>query len=50
MIVFFRERDSTFEAWYVEVTEEGGKLVASEPQRLFTASNIDAASGMSWIQ
>ncbi len=47
-LAFFRERDSAFEAWYVEVREENGKLTASEPTKLFDAPNIDAPSGMSW--
>lgn len=47
-LAFFRERDNAFEAWYVEVTSDSGKLVASEPKKLFDAPNIDAPSGMSW--
>jgi TolB protein len=49
-IAFFRERDGNFEAWYVELTDDGqGHLTPSEPQRLFNADNIDTTSGMSWI-
>lgn len=49
-IAFFRIRDGNFEAAYVELTEGAdGRLIASEPNRLFTASDIDAPSGMSWV-
>lgn len=48
MLAFFLERDGAFEAWYVEVRDEGGRLTASEPEKLFDAPDIDAPSGMSW--
>jgi TolB protein len=49
-IAFFRMRDGQFEAAFIEVTlGDDGRLIASEPRRLFTAANIDAPSGMSWI-
>lgn len=48
-IAFFRVMDGEFEAWYVEVTEgEDGIYTASDPEKLFSASDIDAPSGMSW--
>jgi TolB protein len=48
-LAFFRVRDGKFEAAYVEISRgTDGRLVASEPNRLFTADNIDAQSGMSW--
>lgn len=50
MLAFFRENGGSFEAWYVEVTDDGTRLVASEPKKLFDASNIDAPSGMSWTR
>ncbi len=50
-LAFFRENQGSFEAWYVELSAgENGQLTASEPKELFTATNIDTASGMSWIQ
>jgi dipeptidyl aminopeptidase/acylaminoacyl peptidase len=49
-IAFFRIRDGQFEAAYVELSREGdGRVQASEPRRLFTATNIDAPSGMTWV-
>jgi TolB protein len=47
-IAFFRQKDAGFEAWYVEVSDNGGKLSASEPKKLFDAGTIDTTSGMSW--
>ncbi|HMM42025.1 MAG TPA: hypothetical protein PKA95_09005 [Thermomicrobiales bacterium] len=49
-LAFFRERDSAFEAWYVEVKDDNGTLSASEPKKLFDAPAIDAPSGMSWTR
>lgn len=48
-LAFFRENKGQFEAWFVEVSAGAdGRLTASEPQQLFSASNIDSVSGMSW--
>lgn len=48
-IAFFRVTDGEFEAAYVEVTESGSRLSASEPRTLFRVDNIHTPSGMSWV-
>ena len=48
-IAFIRAVGVNFEVWVVDV-EMGpdGRYVASEPEKLFSAENIDASSGLSW--
>ena len=48
-IAFIRAVGVNFEVWVVDV-ELGpdGRYVASKPEKLFSADNIDAASGLSW--
>ncbi len=49
-IAFMRNIDGHFEIWVVDVEEDAdGKLTAGEPRQLITADNIDAQSGISWI-
>lgn len=47
-LAFIRPVAGEFEVAYVEISESDGRLVASEPQRLFAAAGIDAPSGPSW--
>lgn len=49
-IVFITQNGPEFEVVVIELTRDSeGRLVASEPERLFTADGIDAPSGLSWI-
>jgi len=49
-LAFFRVDDKgSIAAWDVELsTDADGRLTASDPQKLFSADNIDTTSGMSW--
>jgi TolB protein len=49
-IAFMYQNGASFEVWYAGVTlDANGRYVATEPAELFSADNIDAPSGLSWI-
>ncbi len=49
-IAFVRGVGVEFEVWVVDVSiDSTGRVIASEPEKLFSASNIDATSGLSWF-
>ncbi len=49
-IVYIREVDGSFEVWQTELQRNSnGEITAGESSRLFREDNIDAQSGLTWV-